>query len=325
MSTLNCRGRSQAPLLGNYRLFSSAIERYSIQGLAASMNLTRTIALTTVALVAFASNSLLCRIALGGGMIDPASFTGIRLLSGALILAAVAWLSGLRHTNGVGSCLSGLLLFVYAVAFSFAYTQMSVATGALVLFAAVQASMMGVGFWNGERLRPLEWIGVVSAATGFVSLLLPGVTAPPLWGVALMSAAGAAWGLYSLRGRDSRSAISDTAGNFVWAVPFALATSIIHFNTMKFTTAGVSLAVTSGALASGVGYVIWYAALRGLSAMQASLVQLLVPVFAAAAGVIILTEPVTLRFLASAALILGGVAMGVAGHFSRDRQSNPKN
>ena len=289
------------------------------------MNLSRTIALTTLALVAFASNSLLCRIALDGGMIDPASFTSIRILSGTLVLAVIAWLSGWRHTKGVGSWLSGLLLFVYAVAFSFAYTQMSVATGALILYAAVQASMMSIGLRNGERLRPLEWIGVVSAVAGFVGLLLPGITAPPLWGAVLMSIAGIAWGLYSLRGRDSRVAIFDTARNFVWAAPFAIATSMMNLNAMKLTTAGIFLAVISGAVASGIGYVIWYAALRGLSALQASLVQLLVPVIAATAGVIILTEPVTLRFLVAAALILGGVSLGVAGHFSRDRQGNPRN
>lgn len=289
------------------------------------MNLTRIIALTTVALVAFASNSLLCRIALGGGMIDPASFTTVRILSGAMMLVAIVWFSGWRRVNGIGSWRYGLLLFVYAVAFSFAYTQMSVATGALVLFAAVQASMMGVGLWSGERLRPSEWIGVVSALAGFVGLLLPGITAPPLWGAVLMSIAGIAWGLYSLRGRDSRAAIFDTTGNFVWAIPFALASSMINLNATKITTAGVFLAVMSGAVASGVGYVIWYAALRSLSALQASLVQLLVPVIAAAAGVVILTEPVTLRFLVSAALILGGVALGVAGHFSRDRHRNPEN
>lgn len=289
------------------------------------MNLTRTIALTMVALVAFASNSLLCRIALRGGMIDPASFTSIRILSGALMLAAIAWFTGWRRVHGVGSWQSGALLFLYAVSFSFAYTVMSVATGALVLFTAVQASMMGVGLWNGERLRPLEWIGFGLAVAGFVGLLLPGITAPPLWGAALMSIAGIAWGLYSLRGRDSQAAIFDTAGNFVWAIPFALATSAAGFNSMRFTSAGVLLAVMSGAAASGVGYVIWYAALRGLSAMQASLVQLLVPVLAATGGVIILTESVTLRFLVSSILILGGVSLGVAGHFSRNRAGTPKN
>lgn len=289
------------------------------------MNLTRTIALTTVALVAFASNSLLCRIALGGGMIDPASFTTVRILSGTLMLVAIAWSTGRKSANGYGSWPSGLMLFVYAFAFSLAYTQLSVATGALILFAAVQASMMGVGVWSGERLRSLEWVGVAAAVSGFVCLLLPGITAPPLWGAVLMSIAGVAWGLYSLRGRDSRAAIFDTAGNFAWAIPLAFAASAFNFASMRLTTSGVVLAVVSGAIASGVGYVVWYAALRGLSAMQASLVQLLVPVIATAGGVVILTEPITLRFLIAALLILGGVALGVAGHFMRSHQDNREN
>jgi drug/metabolite transporter (DMT)-like permease len=282
------------------------------------MTSSRTIALTSLAIVAFASNSLLCRIALGGDLIDAASFTSIRILSGAIMLALIASISGWRRVSGDGSWRSGFLLFAYAVTFSYAYVHLAVAAGALILFAAVQACMMVAGLWGGERLRVFEWTGVAMAVAGLVYLLVPGMAAPPIWGSVLMAIAGVSWGIYSLRGRGSQAPVFDTAGNFVWAIPFALATSVVDFNSIRLTSTGIQLALISGAIASGIGYVIWYTALRGLSAMQASLVQLLVPVIAAAGGVVILAETLTLRLLVSAILILGGVSLGVAGHFSRE-------
>jgi drug/metabolite transporter (DMT)-like permease len=289
------------------------------------MTLLRTILLTALSLVAFASNSLLCRMALGRGAIDPASFTSIRLVSGAVTLVVIALLSWRGRARLQGNWRSGFLLFVYGVTFSFAYTQLAVATGALILFATVQTTMMGIGIWNGERLRRLEWIGVFVGLAGLIILLLPGLQTPSALGACLMGLAGAAWGIYTLRGRDSKAAVLDTAGNFVWAIPFALAVSLVGAQSLSLSNDGMLLAVVSGALASGVGYVIWYAALRGLSAMQASMVQLMVPALAAMGGAMILEEPLTLRLLTSAVLILGGVALGLTGRYLRLPTSTREN
>ncbi|WP_461480528.1 DMT family transporter [Porticoccus sp.] len=268
----------------------------------------RALSLTALAMVAFAGNSLLCRAALKGTAIDAASFTSLRLLSGALVLWLIV---ALRRSDreGPGSWLSGLWLFAYAAAFSFAYLSLTAATGALLLFAAVQVTMIGHGLWVGERLRPLQWLGVCLAIAGLVGLLLPGVSAPPPLGAALMILAGAAWGFYSLRGRRGGDATRVTAGNFRCAVPFALLLSALMISRFSIDTAGAGYALASGALASGLGYAIWYTALPHLKAASAATVQLSVPVIAAAGGVLLLGEPLGVRLLLASLAVLGGIAL----------------
>ena len=270
----------------------------------------RTIALTAVAMTAFACNSILCRLALGGGSIDAASFTTIRLVSGA----AALWLIVRWHSRGGppithGDWPSALALFAYAATFSFAYLNLTAATGALLLFGAVQLTMVGAGLRQGERLERWQWLGLLVALCGLVGLLAPGLTAPPLDGAALMLAAGVSWGLYSLRGRRLRRApTAATAGNFVRAVPFTVGLSLVAGVT-RADTVGVTYAVMSGALASGVGYAIWYTALPAMRATTAATVQLSVPVLTALAGLSWLGEQLTLRLVIASVAILGGIAL----------------
>ncbi len=266
----------------------------------------RVVLLTLLAMLAFAGNSLLCRQALRGTEIDAASFTTVRILSGALaLLVIVRWRGG-----GLGgSWASAAALFGYAAAFSFAYLSLPAGTGALLLFGAVQATMIGVGLWSGERLRPVQTGGLVIALAGLVGLLLPGLAAPPWLGAVLMLGAGVAWGIYSLRGRGAGDPTAVTAGNFLRAVPFALALSLATFSRASLDPAGVGYAAVSGALTSGVGYAIWYLALRGLTATRAATVQLSVPVLAALGGVMLLGESLTARLAVASVAILGGVAM----------------
>lgn len=268
----------------------------------------RALLLTTLAMVAFAGNSLLCRAALQDTAIDAASFTSLRLLSGALVLWLIVSLSR-DHREGQGSWLSGLWLFAYAAAFSFAYLSLTAATGALLLFAAVQVTMIGHGLWAGERLRPLQWLGVCLAIAGLVGLLLPGVSAPPALGAGLMVLAGAAWGLYSLRGRRGGDATRVTAGNFRYAVPFALLLSVFTIPKFSIDPAGAGYALASGAFASGMGYAIWYTALPFLKAASAATVQLSVPVIAAVGGVLLLGEPLGIRLVLASLAVLGGIAL----------------
>jgi len=273
----------------------------------------RTLALTALAMTAFAGNSLLCRIALKHTSLDAASFTSIRLLSGALVLWLVArrWRSA---QSGAGSWPSALALFAYAAGFSFAYVSLPAATGALLLFGAVQATMIGYGLWKGERFRPLQLAGLALAFGGIVGLLLPGLSAPPLAGALLMLGAGVAWGVYSLRGKGAGDPTRVTAGNFLRAVPLALALSLsmlILQGGASLDAAGVGYAVASGALTSGLGYALWYAVLPALKATTAATVQLSVPVLAALGGIAFLGEPVTLRLAMASAAILGGIALVV--------------
>jgi len=273
----------------------------------------RTLALTALAMTAFAGNSLLCRIALKHTSLDAASFTSIRLLSGALVLWLVArrWRSA---QSGAGSWPSALALFAYAAGFSFAYVSLPAATGALLLFGAVQATMIGYGLWKGERFRPLQLAGLALAFGGIVGLLLPGLSAPPLAGALLMLGAGVAWGVYSLRGKGAGDPTRVTAGNFLRAVPLALALSLsmlILKGGASLDAAGVGYAVASGALTSGLGYALWYAVLPALKATTAATVQLSVPVIAALGGIAFLGEPVTLRLALASAAILGGIALVV--------------
>lgn len=271
----------------------------------------RTLSLTTLAMLAFAGNSLLCRLALTQTAIDVASFTTVRLASGALAL----WLLvRLRHgTFGTGgSWGSAAALFVYAAGFSFAYVSLPTATGALLLFGAVQSTMIGYGLWRGERLRRGQVAGLTLAGGGLVGLLLPGLSAPPLQGALLMLGAGAAWGCYSLRGTRAGDPVQVTAGNFLRATPLAFALSLCMAGGTALDAAGLAYAAASGALASGLGYVLWYAVLPALKATSAATVQFSVPVIAALGGSLFLGEPVTLRLACASAAILGGIALVVA-------------
>ena len=266
------------------------------------------IVLTSLAMMAFAGNSLLCRAALDHTAIDAASFTTIRLVSGAAALwLIVRFRAGSRRASG--SWISAFALFAYAAGFSFAYDSLSAGTGALLLFGAVQATMIGYGMWTGERLRGVQVVGLLLACGGLVGMLLPGVSAPPLAGSLLMLGAGVAWGVYSLRGKGADDATGVTAGNFLRSVPLAVAVSLLMLGEVSIDPAGFWLAVASGALASGVGYAIWYAALPALKAASAATVQLSVPVVAALGGVAFLHEPITLRLAVASAAVLGGIAL----------------
>ncbi len=274
------------------------------------MSYLRIIILTTLAMIAFAGNSLLCRAALKHTAIDAASFTSIRLISGALILWLVVNISRKTQT-GRGNWLSALALFAYAAGFSFAYVSLPAATGALLLFGAVQATMIGHGIRVGERLHGLQLVGLVLALAGLVGLLLPGLfSAPPVTGSVLMLGAGVAWGIYSLRGKKiGGDPTRVTAGNFLRAVPVAAALSLLMMDRTSLDSAGVGYAVASGALASGIGYSIWYTALPVLKAAKAATVQLSVPVIAALGGIVFLGEPLTMRLIFSSVAILGGIAL----------------
>ncbi|WP_250513176.1 DMT family transporter [Caballeronia sp. INDeC2] len=275
----------------------------------------RVAALTVVAMLAFAGNSLLCRLALKGTQIDAASFTLVRIASAALVL----WLMLLARSGHLrsdarraGNWASALALTVYAAPFSYAYVRLATGTGALLLFGAVQATMIGYGIAIGERLAATQWLGLLLALAGLAWLVLPGLAAPDPVSSALMIAAGIGWGVYSLRGRGLTDPVAGTAGNFLRALPFALALSTLAFAHASFDAAGFAYAAASGALTSALGYVIWYAALKDLKPATAATVQLSVPVIAAAGGVLLLGEPLTARLAASAIAILGGIALVVS-------------
>lgn len=273
------------------------------------MSRLRIIILTLFAMLAFAGNSLLCRDALRHSHIDPASFTGIRLLAGALTLYVVAHLGRAGRSKGSGNWLSAFALFTYAAGFSYAYLSLSAATGALLLFGAVQATMIGWGILNGERLQRLQLAGLVLALGGLIGLVLPGLSAPPLLGAALMIAAGVAWAVYSLRGRAGGDPIRVTAGNFRRSVPLAAVLILIARHDLDCDVAGFWYAVASGALTSGIGYAIWYSVLPGLKASTAATIQLSVPVIAAMGGTLFLGEIVTLRLTLASIAVLGGIAL----------------
>lgn len=285
------------------------------------MSYARLIILTSLAMIAFAGNSLLCRVALEHTRIDAASFTSIRLISGALVL----WLVVRRYRStqsGAGDWLSALALFTYAAGFSFAYVSLPAATGALLLFGAVQATMIGYGIWAGERLLKLQLAGLLLALGGLGGLLLPGLSAPPLAGSLLMLGAGVAWGIYSLRGKSGGDPIRVTAGNFLRAVPAAAVLSLLMLGRFSLDAAGFWYAVASGALASGMGYAIWYTALPALKATSAATVQLSVPVIAALGGIVFLAEPLTLRLLLASVAVLGGIALVILSKPRSDTAPN---
>ena len=270
------------------------------------MSPVRTFALTLLAMVAFAANSLLCRLALRTTAIDPATFTAIRLAAGAAMLSALV---ALQRRRPGGAWWSALALFAYAAAFSFAYVRLPAGTGALLLFGAVQVTMLAYGRWVGERLSGWQTGGLLLAAAGLVGLLLPGLTAPPLGSALAMLGAGVAWGVYSLRGKRGGDPTAATAGNFVRALPLALLLVLVAARPSGLEGAGVAYAVASGALASGLGYAVWYAVLPSLRATTAASVQLSVPVIAALGGVLLLAEPITLRLVLGSTMVLGGIAL----------------
>jgi len=276
-----------------------------------SLLILQTIVLTAVAMLAFAANSLLCRLALQRGEIDPVSFAGIRLVSGAIVLAVIVRFRSERPAPGHADWLAAAMLFVYVAFFSFAYLTLSAGTGALILFGAVQLTMFSVGLRSGEKFGSAAWLGLALAVAGLVYLVSPGIAAPPLVGAALMAIAGVAWGVYSLRGRGVADPLAATAGNFARAAPLALLLSVLFIANARVYAngAGIALAIASGALTSGIGYVIWYAALSKLTAMRAATVQLSVPLIAAFGGVAFLSEAITPRLAAASATILGGIAM----------------
>jgi len=279
----------------------------------------RTEVLTLAALCAFAANSILCRLALGGGLIDAATFTVARVGSGALALIVLARLLGAAHPASGGSWPSAWLLFLYAVCFSFSYLSLSAATGALILFASVQITMIAWGLLAGERPTRHEWIGLVLAFGGLVGLVAPGLTAPAPVHAASMACAGVSWGFYSQRGRGVVDPVLATCGNFIRAVGPALLVSLMTLKSAHASGRGILLAVLSGAFASGMGYVAWYAALKRLSAMAAAIAQLCVPVLVVAAGVVLLSEPLTARLVITGLVILSGAAWARLGR----RASSP--
>lgn len=267
----------------------------------------KTALLTSLALIAFAANSVLCRLALAEPLMDAASFTVIRLLSGALVLFLLLVLQQKPAVeNARGSWSASVMLFVYAAAFSYAYISLDTATGALILFGSVQVTMVLKTMWSGYRLNALEWSGLILAFVGFAYLMLPSVSTPSLVGFVLMLVSGIAWGLYTLQGRDSKFPLWDTAYNFIRTIPMVVVLLLCSLKQAHFSDEGIFYAVLSGAVASGLGYTIWYMALVGLVPTQAAVLQLLVPILAALGGVMIVDEPLTQQFIVATALVLSG-------------------
>jgi drug/metabolite transporter (DMT)-like permease len=281
---------------------------------------TRTVFLTVIAMLAFAANSLLCRLALGQGLIDAATFTTVRMISGAVMLCLIVLFRRQTRSPSTATWRSAFMLFVYMASFSFAYLSLGAGIGALVLFGAVQLTMFIVALREGEHFSFMSWVGLAAAILGLIYLVSPGLTAPDPMGAVLMAIAGIAWGIYSLLGRGAADPLEATARNFVYAVPFAVIVSLIWLNEFSGSPLGLALAVASGAITSGCGYVIWYAALAGLTSTRAATVQLTVPVIAAFGGVVILSEHITLRLLIASAATLGGVAIVVAQRATVTRQ-----
>lgn len=280
-----------------------------------SPSLLRTAILAAITMTAFALNSVFGRIALSANAIDPASYTTVRLVSGALMLFLLVSLRGgfgkapRNRASLAKTGISALALFSYAAFFSFAYLSLNTGTGALILFACVQGVMIGWGLFTGERPDLPAWAGMAMALGGFVYLVSPGLTAPDFLGASLMAVAGISWGVYSLKGRGESEPLLATARNFIWSVPVTLALSAVFIGSADAEISGIALAVASGALTSALGYALWYETLKGLTATKAAIVQLTVPLIAAFGGIAILSEPLTVRFVLASALILGGVAL----------------
>lgn len=281
----------------------------------------RSALLTVVAMLAFAANSLLCRLALGQGMIDAASFASLRMISGAVMLVAIALLRRRKVRGSTASWRSASMLFLYMACFSFAYLSLGAGTGALILFGAVQLTMFVVALRGGEHFSGISWAGLALAVLGLIYLVSPGLHAPDPWGALLMAVAGLAWGLYSLLGRRATDPLEATARNFVYAVPLVLLVSLAGWlvapDAVLVTSRGAMLAIASGALASGCGYVVWYAVLPSLPAMRAATVQLSVPALAALGGVLLLSEELTWRLVLATVATLGGVGLVLAQRATR--------
>ena len=281
----------------------------------------RLILITSLTMIAFAANSVLGRMAIGSGdapLIDPASFSAIRLISGALMLAVLVGLTGSGSARSPrfqsGSWASALALFAYAVAFSYAYVALETGIGALILFACVQATMIGWALKEGDRPSGLEWLGLATAFGAFIWLVSPGLSAPDPWAAALMAVSGIAWGAYSLRGRGLPDPLKATADNFMRSLAFLLPLGAMVLLTgadVHASGRGLVLAVISGAVTSGLGYALWYRVLRQIGATHGAIVQLTVPVIAAIGGSLFVAEGWSLRLVVSSLLILGGVAVAI--------------
>jgi drug/metabolite transporter (DMT)-like permease len=263
-------------------------------------------------MAAFAANSLLCRLALGQQQIDAASFTSIRVAAGVVTLCLILLLRSKRLALAPMNWKSVVALAAYMAFFSFAYMSLNAGVGALILFGAVQLTMFIVALRAGEHFAPLSWAGLALAVAGLLYLVSPGFAAPDPLGAVLMAVAGVAWGVYSLVGRGAADPLAATTTNFLYTLPIVLIVSLFTIGGASLSTNGVILAVASGALASGCGYVVWYAALRGLTATRAAVVQLSVPVIAALGAAALLAEPITLRLILSSAATLGGVGLVLA-------------
>ena len=274
-----------------------------------TMTRSATLGLTAAAMVAFAANSLLCRAALSDPTIDPASFTTVRVLAGAVVVTLLARRSSTGRKGG--SWRGGLLLFAYAAPFSFAYLTLSTGTGALILFGAVQVTMVVAGLVSGERPSVARWTGLAMAFGGLVWLVSPGLEAPNPAGAALMALSGIGWGLYSVAGKGVADPLAATAGNFQRAVPAAVVISVLFISKLNLSSTGLLLATVSGAVTSGLGYAIWYKALTGLSRTVAAVVQLSVPIIAAVAGIVVLNEVLTARLVMSSMVVLGGIGLAI--------------
>ena len=275
----------------------------------------KTITCTALALIAFAANSVLCRMALGAEAIDASGFTIVRLAAGALTLFLILQFQrgGTQNSSSKGSWWGAAMLFLYAITFSFAYIRLETGTGALILFGWTQITIILVSLLSGNRLHPTEWVGVVGSFFGFVYLVLPNIASPSLPGLILMTLAGVAWGLYTLNGRGSEYPLQDTGYNFIRTLPMILVVGLLSLQLLNFTPQGILLSCLSGSIASGIGYTIWYTALRGLSPTQAGVVQLFVPVIAALGGIVFISELITFRLVIASILILGGILTVVLG------------
>jgi drug/metabolite transporter (DMT)-like permease len=268
----------------------------------------RTLVLTALAMFAFAANSVLCRLGLGRYLIDPASFAAVRVLTAAAMLLAIVLPRWRARGRTRGNWRSALTLLVYLISFSFAYLSLSAGTGALILFGAAQLTMIGAALRGGESFSPPGRIGFIVAAVGLVILVAPGVTAPNPVGALLMAIAGLSWGIYSLMGRGAGDPLEVTANNFIYLVPCVLLLSAAFAARRHVSWIGLAYAAASGAVASGLGYVVWYEAQKRLSAIGAATVQLSVPVIAAIGGLVLMTEYVTLRLMLASIATLGGIA-----------------
>ncbi|MFP8967728.1 DMT family transporter [Pokkaliibacter sp. CJK22405] len=292
-------------------------------------NLPRLCLTTLLALIAFAANSVLCRLALATESIDAASFTSIRLFSGAVMLSLLCLLTAKRSVANAtspkrswqqfGSQIGALSLFIYAMAFSLAYVSLPTGAGALILFTSVQMTMLAIAWYQGHRFTLLEMAGLLLAFAGFILLMLPGMVAPSVGGLVLMCLAGMAWGVYTLQGRKSRAPLQDTAGNMLKTLPLAAVVAIAGVLNGHAERSGVVLAIASGALASGVGYALWYSALRSLSAPLAAVLQLSVPLLAAAGGILWMGEVLTPVLMVSGVMTLGGIGLVI---FARSRSAH---